>query len=243
MAKSSGLSDNFYIGGYDLSGDVTALQSIRVSLGLLDVTAIDKSAMERLAGVADGELSVNVWWDTADDAMHEALSGGLTTDRHAMYARGTTLGNQAACLVGKQIDYNHSRGQDGSLAATVQVLGSSGVALEWGEQLTAGKRTDSAATNGTGLDGTAATAFGLAAYLQVFSFTGTSVTVSLEDSADDISYAAITGASFTAATARTAERITTARTATVRRYVRAVTAGTFSSAVFAVAFKRYPTAE
>ena len=29
MAKSSGLGDNFYIGGYDLSGDVASLGQVQ----------------------------------------------------------------------------------------------------------------------------------------------------------------------------------------------------------------------
>jgi hypothetical protein len=52
--------------------------------------------------------------------------------------------------------------------------------------LTAAPRTDTTATNGTSYDfGTGSTAFGLQAYLQVLSFTGTSCTIKLQESSDN----------------------------------------------------------
>ena len=58
--------------------------------------------------------------------------------------------------------------------------------LDWGRSLTAGKRTDTEASDGDSVDfGTGSTDFGLQAYLHVFAFTGTSVTVKLQESSDD----------------------------------------------------------
>ena len=37
-----------------------------------------------------------------------------------MYTRGTTLGNPAACMVAKQINYDPTRAADGSLTIAVQ---------------------------------------------------------------------------------------------------------------------------
>jgi hypothetical protein len=76
----------------------------------------------------------------------------------------------------------------------------------------------------------------LQAYLHVFSFAGTSVTVKLQESSDNgggDAFADVTGGAFTAATGRTWQRIATG-TQNVKRYLRVVTTGTFSSAVFAV---------
>lgn len=242
MAKASGLGDNFFIAGYDLSGDVGAVTVIAARRALLDVTAIDQSAFNRIVGQRDGEISFNTWFNDATDQEHDALKGLLTTDRVAMYFRGTTVGNEAACMIGKQINYDWDRSPDGSLAGTIQAL-ANGFGLEWCKMLTAGKDTDTTPTNGSSIDyGSVSSLFGLAAYLNVFSFTGTSVTVKLQDSADDTSFADIAGAAFTAATGRTEERIETGLTATVRRYVRRATTGTFTNAVFACAFIRYLTA-
>lgn len=244
MAKQSGLGDNIYIGGYDLSGDVGAIQTIRGSRAALDVTGIDKSAYERILGQADGEMSFNAFFNDAVLQEHVALAGLLTTDRVVNYFRGTTLGNPAAGIIGKQINYDPSRNQDGSLISTVQVL-SNGYALEWGRSLTAGKRTDTAATNGASIDTTASASFGAAAYLQVFAFTGTDVTVKIQDSADDASWADVSGMAFTQITsAPGAQRIETASlTATIRRYLRAVTVttGGVTSVQFAVGIVKYDT--
>lgn len=242
MAKQSGLGDNFYLDGVDLSGDVGAVQTIRDAAALLDTTAIDKSAHERIPGLADGEIAFTAFFNDAAGQAHPTLRNPTSADVHAMYLRGTTLGNAGAAHVAKQVNYDPNRGADGSLIFSVQTLSSNGDGLRWGVQGTAGKRTDTTATNGTSIDEGAATAFGLVAYLQVFSFTGTSVTVKLQESSDNGSadaFADVVGGSFTAVAAAPAtERIATATNLSVERYLRVVTTGTFTNAVFAVLVAR-----
>ncbi len=242
MPKSTGLGDNCYVDGFDLSGDVGAIDTIGGGPAALGVTAIDKSAMERLGGLRDGGLEFTSFFNPSALQEHAALKGLPTTDRIVSYFRGTTLGGEAASLVAKQINYDGTRGEDGSLTFKVQAL-ANGFGLEWGRSLTAGKRTDGAPTNGASVDHTdVSTAFGWQAFLHVFAFTGTSVTVTLQDSADDAAFANLTGGAFTAATGQTSQRLEGGRTATVRRYLRAITSGTFSNAVFAVVFTRNLTA-
>jgi hypothetical protein len=172
------------------------------------------------------------------------LSSLPTTDRVLTYCRGTALGDPSACLVAKQINYDPTRGADGSLTIAVQAQ-ANGYGLQWGRQGTAGIRTDSSATNGSSIDGGAASAFGLTAFLHVFAFTGTSVTVKIQESSDDggsDAFADVTGGGFTAATGITAQRIATASNLSVERYLRVVTTGTFSNAAFAVTICRHDTA-
>jgi len=243
VAKQSGLAQAFYLGGYNLSGDTGAGDDIGGGLaGTQDVTGIDKSAYERKGLQRDGRLSWTSFFNPDTAKAHPVLSALPTTDRHEMWATATSIGAPAACMVGKQIDYNPTRAQDGSMTIAVSSL-SNGYGLEWCELLTAGIRTDTAATNGASFDlGTGSLAFGLQAYLQVFAFTGTSVTVKLQESSDDgagDAWADVTGGSFTAvSSAPTAERIQTSRTQTVERYLRVVTTGTFSNVQFAVAVAR-----
>ncbi|KKK67746.1 hypothetical protein LCGC14_2950970, partial [marine sediment metagenome] len=122
---------------------------------------------------------------------------------------------------------------------------SDGKGLEWTRNLTAGKRTDSSATDGSSVnDGVAgSSAFGLSAYLQVFAFTGTSVTCTIEESSNNgagDAFAAVTGGAFAAVSAaNVVERIQTSLALTVERYLRLATTGTFSNAVFAVMYTRY----
>ena len=244
MVKAAGLGDQLFIDGYDLSGDVGSLSAISMKSATLDVTGIDKSAHERVYGLADGEINFQAFFNDAANQAHARLKAQNTADIHVAYFRGTTLGNAAACLVAKKVNYDPVRGADGSLTVAVQCLGNA-QKLEWGRMGTAGKRTDTGATNGASIDDgadVAALDFGLAAYLQVFAFTGTSVTVAIQESSDDAAadpFAAVTGGAFAAATGIGVERIQTGLTLSVERYLRVVTTGTFTNAVFAVAIVRY----
>ncbi|NED75278.1 hypothetical protein G3I51_23730 [Streptomyces sp. SID9944] len=252
MAKQSGLGDALYIAGTNLSGDITALGNVGGGPAALTTTGIDKAAVERIGGVRDGRLEVTSWWNPAGS--HPVLSALPTADVQAMYCRGTALGSPAAAIVGKQVNYDGQRGDDGSFTFAVSAQANA-YGLEWGYLLTAGQRTDTAATTGTGVDfgvgspplfnGQAL--YGAQAYLQVFAFTGTDVTIKVQDSADNTTFADVPGLTFTAVAAGPAvQRIATASTQAVRRYLRAVTTttGGFTSCTFAVAATRndVPTA-
>lgn len=250
MAKKSGLGGNFYVAGYDLSGDAAAIDNVRGGPTLQDITGIDKSAYERIGTVRDGEISWTTWFNDAAGQEHVALKGLPTADIQVMYFQSTTLGDQVAAHIAKQINYDWTRGADASLQGTVQSL-SNGFGLQWGRSLTAGKRTDTGATNGTSIDdGTdaAPSTFGLTAFLQVFTFVGTNATVKLQESSDNAvgdPFADVTGGGFTQITAApTTERIVTGLTLSVERYLRCVTttAGGFTSMIFAVAVGRHMTA-
>lgn len=244
MAKTSGLGQRLYAAGVDLSGDTGSIDTISAPMAPIDVTDITQSAHSRLGGQRDSAFSFTSFFDPAVGASHAALSALPVTDIALMaLAEGPVLGGATYCTIAKQIGYDPTRPQDGSLTFKIDTQGN-GFGAEWGKLLTAGIRTDTAATNGTAVDTTASAAFGLQAYLQVFGFTGTDATVKLQDSADNASFADITGAVFTQVTGSTpqGQRIALANTATVRRYVRAstITTGGFTSLPFAVAFIKNP---
>ncbi len=241
MGKQSGLGDNLYVAGVDVSGDTNSLKKIGGGPKLLDFTDITESAYERKAGERDGEIDWAAYFNPL--GAHLQLSTLPTADVLVTYCRGTAIGNPAACMIAKQINYDPTRAKDGGLLFDLKAQANA-FGLEWGTQLTAGKRTDTTATNGTSFDQTAvSTAAGWQAYLHVFAFSGTSVTVKIQDSADNSTFADLSGAAFTAATGVTYQRITSpGATDTVRRYVRAVSSGTFTSATFAVVFVQNLTA-
>jgi hypothetical protein len=237
-AKTSGLGDNFYLGGYDLSGDINSLQKISGTVAVLDVTAINESAHERLGGKRDGAMDFTSYFNPTNS--HPVLSSLPTADVQASYRRGTALGNPAAEMIAKQLDYNGTRGADGSFTF-ICGLDADGYGLEWGVQLTPGLRSDSAPTNGPFVDGAAPSSFGAQAYLQVTAFTGTDVTVKIQDSADEVNFADVPGLTFAQTTAAlTTQRIATANTATIRRFLRAVTitTGGFTAVTFALTIVR-----
>jgi hypothetical protein len=64
MPKVTGLGDNFYADGFDLSGDVASLDKISQPLQLLDATAMTQRAHARLKGKRDGAVSATVFMDT-----------------------------------------------------------------------------------------------------------------------------------------------------------------------------------
>lgn len=244
MAKQTGLATALWVDGVDLSGDINALDEAGGGPNLLGLTTIDLSARARIGGLRDGRLTATAFFNPGTGAAHPTLDTLPRTDRVVTYLTSTALGGPAACLNAKQVDYAATRNNDGSLTLSVPCQGNA-YGLEWAVLGTAGKRTDTAATNGSGIDNAASTAFGLQAYLHVFSFTGTSVTVKLQHSNDNGGvdpYADITGAAFTAATAIGAQRVATAAGLTVKRWVRVVTTGTFNPATFAVLINRNATA-
>ncbi|MES2209442.1 MAG: hypothetical protein V4515_04565 [Chloroflexota bacterium] len=241
MAKQTGLGDRLYVGGYNLSGDTGSIGLIGGGPTPAEVTGIDVSAFERIAGRFDAGIEWSSWFNPTTLRAHDRYSDLLTTAQHYLYTRGSAIGSAAAGMVGKQPDYSGSRGDDGSLTFALTAMPSEGYGLEWGRLHTAASRTDTTATNGAGVDGVTSSAYGITAYLQVLGLTGTSVTVTLQESSDNgagDAFAAVVGGAFVAATARGAQRIQTSRTLTVERYLRVVTSGTFTSAEFLVSVVR-----
>lgn len=245
MGKASGIGDFFFVDGFDLSGDTQQLSRVGGGPAVIDQTDITQGGHERKGTLLGGEINWVSYFDKGVGQAHAALSGITTADRIVTYAhQPNALGSACASHVCKQVGYDPNRGNDASLTVGVASQ-STGVPLEWGQALTVGIRTDTGATNGTALDfGATSTLFGLQAYLHVLAVTGTSVTVKLQDSADNATFADVTGAAFTAVTPLIAgtvdgrQRLQTGRTATVRRYVRLATTGTFTNAQFFCHFIR-----
>jgi hypothetical protein len=243
MAKTSGLGDDLYVGGYHIGGDI---QTVAINGGpaTIDVTDITQSAHSRLGGLRAGAIKVVAYHDNAASgttSAHLAYAPLVLTDQITTYLRGSALGNPSACLNGKQLNYDPTRGAAGELTIAVDDE-SNGFGLEWGIQLTASPRTDGSGTVGVAYDQGAGNTFGAQAYLQMVSITGTSVDVS-------ITHCTTSGGAYTslidfgsivAASAPTAVRGTAA--GTVNEFLKVVTTGTFSNAVFFVAFMLNPVA-
>lgn len=238
MAKGSGLGDQLYIDGYDLGGSIQTLTRIAGGPAPLDLTAITQSAYERTGAKRDGGLDFVSYFDPAANANHARLSTLPTTDIVVTYGHGTALGNAAASLVAKQVNYDPQHGDDGSFLFTVNAAANA-YGLEWGRQLTAGKRTDTGATSGTSLDFGAGFAFGAQAYIHIFAFSGTDATILIQASSDNAvgdPFAEPSGGfAHTVTGAHTSVRLAT--TSAIERYVRVatVTSGGFTNLQFLVA--------
>lgn len=242
MAKRGGLGQRLFVHGADISTGIQDFNDTGAGWSPLTSTDITQLAVAReIGGQRDGRMGMNAFFDKAAGAAHDVLSALPTTDVILTWVTDVSaLGAATFSLRGKQVNYDGTRAQDGQLLFAVNTQGN-GFGGEWGDTLTLGKRTDAAATNGSGVDFTAATAFGLTAYLHVVSFTGTDVTVKLQESSDNgvgDAWADVVGGGFTQITggAPTAQRIQTGRALAVERYLRAVTVttGGFSDLQFVV---------
>jgi hypothetical protein len=210
------------------------------------VSAINQSAVERIGLRRDGALSISSFWNVAAGREHPVLSALPRTDVIVSFFQGSTVGNAAASINAKQLNYATALGEDGSLGVTVNASGS-GYGLEWSGggtgdgMLTTGLQSYATGTvSGTSIDlGAASTLFGAAGYLHCTVMPSGTATFAIQDSANDTDFTDITGLVFTALTGPGSERKQTAAGATIRRYVRLQGTGVHGTASVAVNFIRY----
>lgn len=244
--KTSGMGAALWVGGYDLGASTNSLSRIGGGNTPIPMTDITQLAMAREGGLRDGGMDIVSYWNPDALGSHELYSTLPRTDEIATYAAYTpAIGVPSASCIGKQLNYDGARAQDGGFLLNVSVL-ANGYGLSWGNLATAGMRTDSAATAAAAVtaydQGSASPgAFGLVMFVHLKAFTGTSVTIKLQSSSDNgaDAYADVTGATTAAlTTAPQAVRIATG-SIDIERYLKVVTTGTFSNAVFAVQVYRH----
>lgn len=237
MAKTSGLGVRLYAAGYDLSGDANALSGMGYSQTLLDVTALQDSAASRIAGLSDGKVTVNGWFDsTTSHAAWASNSGKLpSADQVVIVGLGTALGDECIGIKAKQANYNVTRAPGSAIATVAEYQSTAGQQLDFGVLLTTGpKQTDASAADSTSVDQTSGTSAGGVGYLEAISIGSGTATVKIQSSTNNSTWSDLI--TFTAVTAKTSERV--AVTGTVNRYVRVITSGTFTNLVFVVGFAR-----
>jgi hypothetical protein len=243
MGKQTGLGANFYIGGFNVSGDTNDLNNLRGGPKTGDATDITQFGHARFGLTRDGEVNFKVFFNPAPQAAHAALATLPYTDVITTAVMPpVAVGALALSQNSKQINYDWKREKDGMLLGDVHCE-SQGFGQEWGILLTPGVRTDAAPTVGAFFDNLASFAFGAQAYLQVFSFTGTSVTI-------DIQHATTSGGSYTS-TGLTASgivagnqsiRLSVPNNTTINEFLKVVTTGTFSNVSFALQISVNPVA-
>jgi hypothetical protein len=238
MAKTTGLQTKFYLAGVDMSADVASLTNVGYSQTLADTTNLSVSAMERIPSTLDGNLSISAFFDQSNGHATWVPSGAIpTTDRNAFVGLSTTVAE--ACLFGafKQTSYYVSRPDAGSGAITcaIDLAASDGASPSFAVLQTAGLETNAASETYTAVDNAASSALGGRMSVQCTSIGSGSITLSLEDSADDITYVSL--ASFTAISAAGSSEIVTI-SGTIDRYTKLVASGTFTNAVVIVGLSR-----
>lgn len=243
MAKSAPLGQLLIVNGVDLSGDVGSISEMGIERETLDVTPINKSAHERLIGQTSGVIDFDSFFNDSSTAeaqgSHDQLKSMPSGDRIVIWAKGSTVGDTAAAIIAKQMNFAMNRAADGALTQQSR-FESNGFPLEFGTMLTGGIDTHASASSSASVDNGASSASGLSAYLAIKGIGSGTPTVTIEMDADDSWNGGTTTAiSFTEVAdggEPTAERKTT--TGTIQRYLRVTTTGTFTDLDFAIFIRR-----
>ena len=241
----------FYADGYDLSGYTR-------QIGPLETTFdehVDAALNDEIKNALPGHAMLNVGTlngfmdNTATSGLHVVASGA-----GAIRVVMCPIGIKAAPAAGDPVfcgqfeQQGYQQEGDSYVYVTIPFSGWSGRGSTllyhkaWGTLLHA-KGAETAANTGTGIDDdprqAETTAGGYLVY-QVFSGDGTA-TISIDDSADNASFAALSGATTGSidCSSPTAGLVALGTTTTVRRYLRwQLALGTATTVTFALAFVR-----
>jgi len=200
---------------------------------MAETTAYGNESKTYIPGLDDGQFTFGGMWDAAADAeMATQFKSGGDVWQYA--PAGISVGGRGMACLGRRQSYAGSApvGDVVGMAITIQADGG----IETVELLHAIAAAESSAGQEASVDSGASSDNGGAAYLNLISFTGTSITVNVAHSVNDSTFVDI--ATFTAATQEGSERVEVAEGTTIDRYLRAEWAGTFTSATFVVAFAR-----
>lgn len=143
MGKISGLDQALFIGGTDLSGDVGSATTLKKTIAEMDTTGLDKTAMERLLLLEDGEIGFANYFNAEDAALveglHKIMNDLPDADRIISHFLGAVVGVVTANLKGKQVNYDLERGSDGAINGGTITCKGNAYGLEWGYALSDGK--------------------------------------------------------------------------------------------------------
>lgn len=139
MAKVSGLTtsvtvDNAAGSGNDISNDITSF-NVSTPRGEQDITGLDKSAVERILLLADGNITINGVFNSASNKSHDTFKSVSTQSGTGTGSTRTVVivypGTITLTLEVIFTDYAISRAQDGSLTWTVNGSLANGTAPAW----------------------------------------------------------------------------------------------------------------
>lgn len=132
MAKENGLGwtvcavDDELGAAQELKTSVNSLE-YATPRNVLEVTGLDKSAMERLHGLADFSATLNFTWDDAtSNSPHDVFKDLSNVRTLTLTVSASTLANEVLFT-----DYNLSRGDDGKFGGTAPCVLQSGIVPVW----------------------------------------------------------------------------------------------------------------
>lgn len=231
MPASHGKNTVVLVGQNNLSSYLNNVDSSKTA-DTHETTTFTKDAKTYAAGQKDGTLAMSGLFDGVADAVDEELDAilGGTAQVVTIGLEGMAATKRCRLLQALETEYNVSAPVSDMVAvdAAMQADGGidAGVSLHPPTAVGAG--------NGTAVDNGSATTNGGVAHLHALAFTGTTATVKVRHSADNVTYVDLV--TFDAVTTKGAQRKTVS--GTVNRYLQTNISGTFTSITPAVAFAR-----
>jgi hypothetical protein len=236
-----GKNVNVFLDQYDFStyfNDVTASTSVDTA----ETSAFGTSAKTYVVGHRDGTVSLSGMFESTEsvgtDQYFATALGSATKIKLIVAPEGNSNGAGAIMLVADDTSYEVSSAIADIVQASAEFQSTD--AVEHGKILSSGS-TVSATGNGTGVDNGASTANGGAGFLSVpVNTRNGNITVKIQHSADNSTFADLVTFAVVSSTAKTSERVEVASGTTVNRYLRVnyTVAGSTGSATPVVAFTR-----
>jgi hypothetical protein len=241
MSFAHGKDTDIYLGGYDLTAYFNDV-SVNREADLAETSTFGNTAKTFLAGLKDAVASLAGFFDGAANAVDERLNAMFAQSTVcSFFWAGDTIGNRAMLMSGIENSYEigASVGDAVGVSAEIQASGGADSGVSLAEK---SARATTGGTNLTSVDfGAASTSSsGFVTNLHVFGVTGApTLTAKIQDSADNVTFADVTGGAFTAATGVTSQQLTSS-SVSVRRYVRVtyIVAGASTTVTFAVSFAK-----
>lgn len=232
MAFTHGKGAAVLVDEFDLSAFLNTFDGAATA-DTAEVSTFGSSAKSYVAGLKDATISLGGFFDGAVGAVDEVLQAAIGG------AALITLAPAGLGTIGNRVSLADCKGTSYSVAATVgDAVTVSAEAQVTGGLLPGVLLASLVARTATGqtaaVDNGASTAAGAKAFLHVTAFTGTDVTIKVQESPDNSTWADLI--TFTQATGVTSEVGTGA--GTIDRYLRVDISGTFTSVTFAVALAR-----
>ena len=228
----AGKDNKVLFGAFDLSSYFNSASFSREQ-EVSETTTFGSSQATYIQSTETATASLGGFIDLGTDAVDEELQaviGSASAAPLSIYQGGDTAGNKVVLLNSRIQNYTI----DSSVADAVGVSATfTGDNFGNGKSLYALTNT-SATANTTAVDFGASSSLGGQAQLHCTAHSSANISVKIQSSADNSSFADVSGFSFTAISGITAERIAT--TNTVNRYVRLAITVTSGSATFSVGY-------
>ena len=228
----SGKDNKILFGAFDLTSYFNSANFSREQ-AVSETTTFGSSQATYISSIESATASLTGFWDGGSDAVDEelqAIIGSASATPLSIYQGGDTAGNKVVLLNSKIQNYTI----DSAVADPVGVSANfTGDSFGNGKSLYALTNT-SATANTTAVDFGASSSFGGQAHIHCTADSSANISVKIQSSADNVSFADVSGFAFTDLTGATSERIAT--TNTVNRYVRLAITVTSGSATFSVGY-------